>query len=149
VRQLHQKYASHPKPKYLIGEHDAAVIYNMVSRFRPDHVTDLGLGPGTATAIGAMAMESNCKGKVTGLEQLDWMARLAEELMPHELPHRVTIELRTPEVRRYYGKERMCYQFTPSTTDIDMVIVEVPGEWIDNNGNLIRKPCVDLVEPPT
>ena len=76
ISDLHAQYARHPEAKHIVSLTDAAVIYNLVRRYRPSHCIDLGCGLGTVAAIVADAMESNGLGMVTSLEQLDWMANL-------------------------------------------------------------------------
>lgn len=145
VSELHAQYARHPEAKHIVSLTDAAVIYNLVRRYRPSHCIDFGCGLGTVAAIVADAMESNGLGKVTSLEQLDWMANLAEELLPGRLRARVNIIRCDPEVRTYFGHEWSCYRFAPQAADIDMVVVDGPAEWEDEGGEIVREPNGDLV----
>lgn len=145
ISDLHAQYARHPEAKHIVSLTDAAVIYNLVRRYRPSHCIDLGCGLGTVAAIVADAMESNGLGMVASLEQLDWMANLAEELLPGRLRARVDIIRCDPEVRTYFGREWSCYRFSPQAADIDMVVVDGPAEWEDEGGEIVREPNGDLV----
>ncbi len=65
VMDLYTTYRNHPDSLHIIGERDAAVIYNLVRRNRPSHCWELGGGLGTVTAIIATAMRENSYGSVT------------------------------------------------------------------------------------
>ena len=145
VSRVYEGYARHPESKHTVSRLDAAVIYDLVRRHRPGQCIEVGCGLGTVTAIVALAMEANGEGRITSLEQLDWMAELARELLPDVCKERVGIVRCDPEVRQYFGEEWACYRFTPATADIDLVIVDGPGEWVDEVGNLVHKPNGDLV----
>lgn len=145
VSRVYESYAQHPESKHIVSRLDAAVIYNLVRRRRPGHCIELGSGLGTVTAIVALGMEANGEGRVTSLEQMDWMAKLAKELLPDACKERVEIVRCEPEVRQYFGEEWACYRFTPATADIDLVIIDGPGAWVDEAGNLVHKPNGDLV----
>ena len=145
VSRVYEGYSRHPESKHIVSRLDAAVIYNLVRRHRPAHCIELGCSLGTVTAIVALAMEANGKGMVTSLEQIDWMAESAKELLPDACKERVEILRCEPEVRQYFGEEWACYRFTPATAEIDLVIIDGPGGWVDQAGNLVQKPNGDLL----
>jgi hypothetical protein len=145
VNQLHHKFSSHPEGQHTVGERDAAVIYNMVRRNRPEHIIDLGLGIGASATVAAAAMNENGVGKITAVEQHEWIANLAVDLIPKELIKRIEIKVCTTEVRSYRGDDWSCYQYTPESKDIDMVIVDGPAEWMGDDGNIIQLANGDLL----
>ena len=147
VAKVYKSYKEHPESRGIVGRLDAAVLYNQIRRYRPNHCVDLGLGLGTTATIASMAMEANGFGKVTSLEDLDWIAELAQQLMPKTCKDRVTIVRCDHEDRHYFGEKMACYRFTPEIADIDFVIVDgPPTEWIDEAGNVGLRPCGDLIE---
>jgi hypothetical protein len=89
-------------------------------------------------------MDANGLGRVTSLEQLEWMAQMAWEMLPDTCRRRVRIVRCDPEVRRYYEEEWACYRFTPETADVDLVIIDGPAPWTDDSGNISPGPNGDL-----
>lgn len=153
VSEVYEAYARHPHaivPDYgpvIASRLDAGILYHMVRRFRPMHVVEFGGGLGTMTAIVALALEAEGRGRVTSLEHLEWMTELAGELMPEPCASRVEILLRPEEIRHYFGQPWTCYRYTPTETDVDFVIVDgPPTEWTDPEGRLHYLPNGDLLE---
>ena len=147
VLTVYQRYARHPESREIVSRLDAAVIYHLIRKHRPNHCMDLGCGLGTTTAVAAMAMEDNGVGQVTSLEQLDWMTELAWAMLPDGCKGRVEILHRELEIREYFGEKWACYRFSPEKPDIDFVVVDGPyGTREDASGNSILLPNGDLLE---
>lgn len=142
--KLYRQYAEHPLSRHIVSKIDAMVIYDQIRRYRPTHCVELGSGLGTATSIIAMAMEANGHGKITALEQHEWMMTLAEELMLPAHKTRVSFVRADPEVRRMCNEDWTCYQFAHTSADIDFVVVDGPAPW-KTNGSMHQEPNGDLV----
>ena len=77
TKLVYEYFLAHNDSEHIISELDAAIIYNLVLKYKPKNCIDLGSGLGTSCAMVAHAMDENGFGHVQSFEQLEWMAHEA------------------------------------------------------------------------
>lgn len=145
VSALHRHFTEHHQATQVMSELDALRLYNLVRRQKPKRCLEFGCGIGTSATIIAAAMRDNGEGDVMTLEQLDWMADVARDLIPEDYRPLITIVTSESEVREYFGQSWICYKFRNFPPDVDLVIVDGPNGWTDVHGEKVNGPNGDLV----
>ena len=102
TKLLYQYFAAHDESLHIVSELDAAILYNLVLKYKPKNCIDLGSGLGTSAAMVAMAMEHNNFGHVQSFEQLKWMADEANKIIEEKKISRVSIKYTECVVKKYF-----------------------------------------------
>jgi len=125
TKLLYQYFAAHDESLHIVSELDAAILYNLVLKYKPKNCIDLGSGLGTSAAMVAHAMERNSFGRVKSFEQLEWMADEAKKIIDYKKIPRVSIKQAECVVEKYFGQDFACYEYEYDE-QVDMVIVDGP-----------------------
>ena len=125
TKLVYEYFLAHNDSEHIISELDAAIIYNLVLKYKPKNCIDLGSGLGTSCAMVAHAMDENGFGHVQSFEQLEWMANEASRIIDEKKITRASIQQAECVVEKYFGEDFACYQYEYKD-QVDMVIVDGP-----------------------
>ena len=125
TKLLYQYFLAHDESEHIVSELDAATLYNLVLKYKPNNCIDLGSGLGTSAAMVAHAMERNNFGQVKSFEQLEWMVDEANKIIDEKKIPRVSIKHAECVVGKYFAQDFACYEYEYDE-QVDMVIVDGP-----------------------
>ena len=147
LSSLYSLYKNSPEGHWIIGKNDAIALYDMVQKYQPMNILELGTGIGAAAAI--MALASDARAKITTIEQFQKCVDIARNLTPQELQKKINFiyalpyafrDNRTSEYQFFSGFKTLPLDKGP----FDFLIIDGPGFWVENN-RMVKLPNGDFI----
>jgi SAM-dependent methyltransferase len=145
--RLYSTFKNSNEGRWILSQKESLVLYSLVKQYQSRTILELGSGIGASVAI--MALASEGKAHVVGLEQYEKCIDISKGLIPKELQKQ--IDLRYVETEAFQEKKISPYiwfsgykTIPPSEQLYDLVIVDGPGGWLED-GTLITLTCGDIM----
>lgn len=152
LQTLYELFSKHPEGRWIMQPPNPQLLYDFIKTHPIKKVLDLGTGIGCSTAIIAQALLD--KGEdfhIDSIEQFDKCIKLANELIPPDLKEHIIIHKSEAKI---WHNDKIPYQpFSifetlpePPEGGWDFILVDGPGNWLDESGNYLEFPNGDVMK---
>lgn len=149
LNALYQSFAKHKESSWVLKPENAKSLYEFVKTHNVKNVLDLGTGMGMSAAVVALALEEKkIEYKINTVEQYEKCYKLAQTEIPEELRKNITFH-RTDSILWNHPEipDQLFSNFKELPEgEFDLIIVDGPGPWLDENGRLIETPNGDVLK---
>lgn len=148
LHRLYTKIKRSPEAGWTIAENDVIRLYQLILRYKPRNILELGTGVGLSTAVMALALGKIGEGRITSLEQLGKCIAIANTLIDPELKNFVRIIEARPIIFRINQISPWLYfcgydWHPPPGVEFDFMLVDGPSGWIED-GKLVTLDSGDV-----
>lgn len=133
LKDVWMNFGTKPEGSWIIGQQDAWILYQLIQKYPIKKVLDLGTGIGCSASVMAQALldKGEKDFKITGIEQFEKCAKLAEKYIPEDLKKFIDVKLIPTEVWHSSNIPYLSfstYKEIPKD-EYDLILVDGPGMW--------------------
>lgn len=146
LKQVYDLFLHSPENQWILGNQEAVLLYELIKKYKPSHILELGTGIGASTAV--MALASDASAKITTLEQFTKCINIAKSLIPDNLQKKINFVQSDPYAFKNDTISKYIYfsgyKNLPSSS-FDFILVDGPAGWLEDgkfvsltNGDIIN-----------
>ncbi len=142
LENLWIKFHDHPEGRWIMKIQSALRLYDLIKKYQPTQILELGTGIGCGTAIMATAIDN---AKIMTVEQNQKCIDIAKELIPYELKQNIHFEYCPVGLMKAVDPFRSWSAFVAFQWNFpDLIVVDGPGPFM-LKGDLVNLPNGDII----
>lgn len=145
LENLWLRFSTHPKGSWIMKIEMVTKLVELIEKYKPVQILELGTGIGTATACIASILDN---ARITTVEQDIKVMETAKELIPHDFKNKITFEHRPATVMKPIN-DIDPFRFWSVFIELpwakwDLIIIDGPGPFMLKD-TLVDLPNGDII----